>query len=100
MADKVHELRPKAADTEKITINLGYIDLGHIDLMVQVGAFLTLSLGLFVVFSCVLYFNLTLPPRYRPNRWAVAGGILTAVVLLLCAIGGSVGLARKLMANL
>lgn len=37
MADQVHELRPKAADTEKITINLGYIDLGHIDLMVQDG---------------------------------------------------------------
>lgn len=37
MADKVHELRPRAADTEKITINLGYIDLGHIDLMVQDG---------------------------------------------------------------
>ncbi len=28
---------PKAADSEKITINLGYIDLGHIDLMVQEG---------------------------------------------------------------
>ena len=33
----VHELRPKAADSEKITINLGYVDLGHIDLMVQDG---------------------------------------------------------------
>jgi Arc/MetJ-type ribon-helix-helix transcriptional regulator len=33
----VHELRPKAADSEKITINLGYIDLGHIDLMVRDG---------------------------------------------------------------
>lgn len=34
----VHELRPKpAADSEKITINLGYVDLGHIDLMVQQG---------------------------------------------------------------
>ncbi len=34
----VHELRPKAAaDSEKITINLGYVDLGHIDLMVQEG---------------------------------------------------------------
>jgi Arc/MetJ-type ribon-helix-helix transcriptional regulator len=31
----VHELRPKPADSEKITINLGYVDLGHIDLMVQ-----------------------------------------------------------------
>lgn len=34
---KVHELRPKPVDSEKITINLGYVDLGHIDLMVQEG---------------------------------------------------------------
>jgi Arc/MetJ-type ribon-helix-helix transcriptional regulator len=33
----VHELRPKIPDSEKITINLGYVDLGHIDLMVQEG---------------------------------------------------------------
>jgi len=31
---KAHELRPKATDSEKITINLGYVDLGHIDLLV------------------------------------------------------------------
>jgi len=37
MAGNVHELRPKSADSEKITINLGYVDLGHIDLMVQEG---------------------------------------------------------------
>jgi Arc/MetJ-type ribon-helix-helix transcriptional regulator len=35
----VHELRPKAADSEKITINLGYVDLGHIDLVVQDGLY-------------------------------------------------------------
>src|SRR5512134_3561384 len=35
MAGNVHELRPKPGDSEKITINLGYVDLGHIDLMVQ-----------------------------------------------------------------
>jgi Arc/MetJ-type ribon-helix-helix transcriptional regulator len=29
--------RPKLPDSEKITINLGYIDLGHIDLLVQEG---------------------------------------------------------------
>ena len=34
---KVQELRPKPVDTEKVTINLGYVDLGHIDLMVQEG---------------------------------------------------------------
>ncbi len=38
MANNVHELRPKpGGDTEKITINLGYVDLGHIDLLVQDG---------------------------------------------------------------
>ena len=37
MADNVHELRPKVGDSEKITINLGYVDLGNIDLMVQEG---------------------------------------------------------------
>ena len=37
MQDRLDELRPKAADSEKITINLGHVDLGHIDLMVQEG---------------------------------------------------------------
>lgn len=37
MAGNVQELRPKAADSEKITINLGYVDLGHIDLLVREG---------------------------------------------------------------
>src|SRR5438876_8268495 len=37
MAEKVHQLRPKPGDSEKITINLGHVDLGHIDLMVQEG---------------------------------------------------------------
>ena len=34
----VHDLRPKAGEvTEKITINLGVVDLGQIDLLVQEG---------------------------------------------------------------
>src|SRR5919202_3379670 len=33
----VHELRPKTADSEKITINLGYVDLGQVDLLVREG---------------------------------------------------------------
>jgi Arc/MetJ-type ribon-helix-helix transcriptional regulator len=37
MIANVHELRPKPPETEKITINLGYVDLGHVDLMVQDG---------------------------------------------------------------
>ena len=37
MADNIRELRPKIPDTEKITVNLGYVDLGQVDLMVQEG---------------------------------------------------------------
>jgi Arc/MetJ-type ribon-helix-helix transcriptional regulator len=37
MSAQIHKLREKAAETEKITINLGYVDLGHIDLLVQEG---------------------------------------------------------------
>jgi Arc/MetJ-type ribon-helix-helix transcriptional regulator len=37
MAEAMRELRPKLGDSEKITINLGYVDLGHIDLLVQDG---------------------------------------------------------------
>jgi Arc/MetJ-type ribon-helix-helix transcriptional regulator len=33
----VHEPRLRAGDAEKITINLGFIDLGQIDLLVQEG---------------------------------------------------------------
>ena len=34
---KVQELRTKPVDSEKITINLGFVDLGHVDLMVRDG---------------------------------------------------------------
>jgi Arc/MetJ-type ribon-helix-helix transcriptional regulator len=37
MPSRAREFRPKTADSEKITINLGYVDLGHIDLLVQEG---------------------------------------------------------------
>ena len=37
MADNIHELRPKGPDSEKITVNLGFVDLGRIDLMVRDG---------------------------------------------------------------
>jgi len=37
MVSKVVEFRPKVPETEKITINLGYVDLGQIDLLVREG---------------------------------------------------------------
>jgi hypothetical protein len=37
LSGTLHRLRDKPGDTEKITINLGYVDLGHIDLLVNEG---------------------------------------------------------------
>ena len=37
MVENVRELRPRVGDLEKVTINLGYVDLGQIDLMVHEG---------------------------------------------------------------
>ncbi len=34
---EIRSLRDRTPDTEKITINLGYVDLGRIDLLVQEG---------------------------------------------------------------
>jgi len=35
MTAQIQRLRERASDSEKITINLGYVDLGHIDLLVH-----------------------------------------------------------------
>jgi Arc/MetJ-type ribon-helix-helix transcriptional regulator len=37
MVDNVRKLKPRGGATEKITINLGYVDLGQVDLLVQDG---------------------------------------------------------------
>ncbi|WP_330083987.1 CopG family transcriptional regulator [Methylocystis iwaonis] len=34
---EIHRLRDRAGDSEKITVNVGYVDLGHIDLLVREG---------------------------------------------------------------
>ena len=36
-AARAQETRPRTPESEKVTINLGYVDLGHIDLLVQDG---------------------------------------------------------------
>jgi Arc/MetJ-type ribon-helix-helix transcriptional regulator len=37
MVGEIHRLRDKSGETEKITINVGFVDLGHIDLLVREG---------------------------------------------------------------
>lgn len=38
MVERLEALRPRSGtDSEKITVNLGYVDLGHVDLLVKDG---------------------------------------------------------------
>ena len=37
MAGKIHRLPDRPGESEKITINVGFVDLGHIDLLVREG---------------------------------------------------------------
>ena len=37
MAGEIHRLRDRSGESEKITINVGFVDLGHIDLLVRDG---------------------------------------------------------------
>src|SRR5271157_5050330 len=37
MAVTIHRLPDRSAESEKITINVGFVDLGHIDLLVREG---------------------------------------------------------------
>ncbi len=37
MTGEIHRLRERQGESEKITINLGFVDLGHIDLLVREG---------------------------------------------------------------
>jgi Arc/MetJ-type ribon-helix-helix transcriptional regulator len=34
---EIHKMRDRTGDTEKVTVNVGYVDLGHIDLLVREG---------------------------------------------------------------
>ena len=69
-------------------------------ILTALGAFFSLSLLLSIVFVCVLYFNVTLPKLYRPQWWVIGGGVASAVVLLMCAVGGAIGLYDLLAAKL
>jgi Arc/MetJ-type ribon-helix-helix transcriptional regulator len=37
MTGEIHRFRERQSDSEKITINVGFVDLGHIDLLVREG---------------------------------------------------------------
>ena len=68
------------------------------DLLTQIGAFLTLSLGLGIVCLAAVYFNATLPRLYRPHVITLLAGAAASLILLGCAGVSGIALARKLLA--
>ena len=70
------------------------------DLMTQIGAFLTLNLGVGIVCLAAVYFNATLPRLYRPHLLTLIGGTLSGMILLACAAVSAWGLWQKMAAQL
>ena len=72
MAGIVHQPRPKPGDSEKITINLGYVDLGHIDLLVAESSTRTAPTSSEPPSAT----SLSVMPRRPGNRWPARPSIL------------------------
>jgi uncharacterized membrane protein HdeD (DUF308 family) len=62
------------------------------DTMTHIVAFLTTNLAVAISMCAALYLNFQLPPEYRTRWWMLAGGIVSAVVLLVVAAVSGVGL--------
>lgn len=65
------------------------------DLLTQIGALVTVNLGVGVVCLLATYYNATLPPLYRTSRWVTLGGIASGIVLLVAFVVTAVGMVMK-----
>lgn len=68
------------------------------DLLTQVSAFFSLSLGMSIVCLAAVYFNARLPRLYRPHVLTLAAGTLGGLVLLGIAGVSAVSLSQQLLA--
>lgn len=66
------------------------------DLLTQIGALVTVNLGVGIVCLLATYYNATLPPLYRTPRWLTACGIAAGVVLLIAFAVTAVGMWGKM----
>ena len=67
------------------------------DTMVHVTAFLTTNLAVAIAMVAALYLNFQLPPAYRTRWWMLAGGIVSAVILMVVSAVSGVGVWRELV---
>ena len=72
----------------------------HFDTITQVVAFLTTNLAVALSMLAAIYLNFQLPPSYRTRRWMLAGGVFSAIILLVVSITSGLGVWQKLVSNL
>ncbi len=65
------------------------------DLLTQIGALVTVNLGVGIVCLLATYYNATLPPLYRTRWWVTLGGIVSGIILLMAFVATAVGMVMK-----
>jgi hypothetical protein len=67
------------------------------DLLTQIGALVTVNLGVGVVCLLATYYNATLPRLYRIPWWLTLGGVASGVVLLIAFVVTAAGMWAKVV---
>ena len=66
------------------------------DLLTQIGALVTVNLGVGIVCLLATYYNATLPPLYRTRWWVTVGGVVSGIILLMAFVTTAIGIVMKL----
>lgn len=69
------------------------------DLLTQIGALVTVNLGVGIVCLLATYYNATLPPLYRTPKWLTVCGIVAGVILLIAFAVTAVGMWAKVVGS-
>lgn len=64
-------------------------------LLTQIGALVTVNLGVGVVCLLATYYNATLPPLYRTRPWITLGGVASGIILLIAFGATAAGMVMK-----
>lgn len=72
----------------------------HFDTITHVVAFLTTNLAVALSMLAAIYLNFQLPPSYRTRWWMLAGGVFSAIILVVVSITSGLGIWQKLASNL
>lgn len=65
------------------------------NLLTQLGALVTVNLGVGIVCLLATYYNATLPKGYRSPWWLTAGGVVSGIILLIAFVATAAGMISK-----